>query len=211
MPPQGSGFWLVCLVLRKPRFCTGLVAIGLLSCGPIWAHGGLGDAKSVWGGAQHFLTSPLSLAALLGLVAALFGTQERTFLITAVLASLSAAVAAALPGVVPAFAAPAAVVVVGFSAVSGLTPERVAAVVLGVLGGAAAGIAADLDSPSWPGSIGVALALLLPLVGALAASEDLLKLPRLQAVLPIARRVLGSWVAAMGLLIAALALHSAKG
>lgn len=205
------GFWLACLVSRSPAKGLWLAAGALLCCSPAWAHGGLGDAKSVWGGAQHFLTSPLSLAALLGLAAALFGLQERVFFAAAVLAAVSAAGAAALAGSLPAFLAPAAVVVVGFSAVAGWTPPLAVALGLGVLGGSAAGIAADLDAPSWQGSIGVAASLLLPLVCALAAAEDLMKSPRLRSVLPIARRVFGSWVAAMGLLMAALALYSARG
>jgi hypothetical protein len=204
-------------VSRKPGLSgwrvwrTWLLVAGLVCCGPVWAHGGLGDAKSIWGGAQHFLTSPLSLAALLGLAAALFGTTERVFFPAIVLAGVCAAGAAALAGGLPSAAAPAAIVLIGLAAVAGWTPTRAAALALAVVGGSAAGLAADLDARSWQGSIGVAAALMLPLFGALAASEDLIKLPRLAAILPIARRVLGSWVAAMGLLMTALAFHVSKG
>jgi hypothetical protein len=188
-----------------------LLVAGLACCGPAWAHGGLGDAKSIWGGAEHFLTSPLSLAAMLGLAAVLFGTPERVFFPAVVLAGVCAAGAAALAGWPPSGAAPAAIVAVGLAAVTGWTPQRAAALALAVLGGSAAGLAADLDARSWQGSIGVATALMLPVFGALAASEDLVRLPRLAAVLPIARRVLGSWVAAMGLLMTALAFHVSRG
>ena len=196
---------------RKPGASLWLLVAGLACCGPVWAHGGLGDAKSIWGGAQHFFTSPLSLAALLGLAAAFFGTSERVFFPSVVLAGVCAGGAAALAGWLPAGAAPAAIVAVGLAAVAGWTPPRTAALTLAVLGGTAAGLAADLDARSWQGSIGVAAAMMLPLFAALAASEDLIKLPRLAAILPIARRVFGSWVAAMGLLMTALAFHVGRG
>lgn len=192
---------------RRPSSLLLLFA-GLACCSPVWAHGGLGDAKSIWGGAQHFLTSPLSLAALLGLAAAFFGTPERVFFPAIVVAGVCAGGAAALAGWLPSAAAPAAIVAVGLSAVAGWTPPYVAALALAVLGGSAAGLAAELDAHSWQGSIGVTAAMMLPLFSALAVSEDLTKLPRLAAILPIARRVLGSWVAAMGLLMTALAFHT---
>ena len=198
-------------MLRKSGASLWFLVIGLACCGPVWAHGGLGDAKSIWGGAQHFFTSPLSLAALLGLAAAFFGTSERVFFPSIVLAGGCAGGAAALAGSLPAAAAPAALVAVGLAAVAGWTPSRTAALALAVLGGTAAGLAADLDARSWQGSIGVAAAMMLPLFAALAASEDLIKLPRLAAIFPIARRVLGSWVAAMGLLMTALAFHVSRG
>ncbi len=196
---------------RRSGASLWFLIVGLACCGSAWAHGGLGDAKSIWGGSQHFLTSPLSLAALLGLAAVFFGTPERVFFPAVLLAGVCAGGAAALAGWLPAATAPAAIVAVGLAAVVGWTPPRAAALALAVLGGTAAGLAADLDARSWQGSIGVAAAMMLPLFAALAASEDLIKLPRLTAILPIARRVLGSWVAAMGLLMTALAFHVSRG
>lgn len=196
---------------RRSGASLWFLIIGLACCGPVWAHGDLGDAKSIWGGSQHFLTSPLSLAALLGLAAAFFGMPERVSFPAIILAGVCAGGAAALAGWLPTATAPAAIVAVGLVAVAGLTPPQAAALTLAVLGGTAAGLAADLDARSWQGSIGVAAALMLPLFAALAAFEDLIKLPQLAAILPITRRVLGSWVAAVGLLMTALAFHVSRG
>lgn len=195
---------------------AGLLALGLLGClgclasGPAWAHGGLGDGKSIWGGALHCVTSPLSLAALLGLVAALFGVRERLAITAAVVAGVVAAGSAALASRVPVYGAPAAVVLLGLAAVAAWEPPDAGVWLLAVLGGAAAGLAADLDTPTWQGVIGVGAVVLFLLGCTLSAAHDLLKLPRLTSVLPIARRILGSWVAAMGLLMTALAVHLGK-
>lgn len=170
----------------------------------------MGDGRSLWGGALNFLTSPLSLASLVGLAAALFGIRERLSLAVAVVAGIAAGMATALAGHVPAYAAPAAVVVVGLSAVAGWKPSGAGALLLALLAGMAAGIAADFDAPSWPGAIGVAGSMMFILGCALAVFHDLVGLPRLQSILPIARRVLGSWVAAIGLLMTTLAIHLGK-
>ena len=188
----------------------GLLVAGLICCSPAWAHGGLSDGKSLWGGASHFLTSPLSLAALAGLAAALFGVTSRLSTASAIVAGLAAGISSALAAYVPAYTAPALVVAVGLVAVTGWKPSNLSALLLSVVAGTAGGIAADIDVPSWPGAIGVAGSMMLILGCALAASEDLAGIARLQAILPIARRVLGSWVAAIGLLMTTLAIHLGK-
>ena len=189
---------------------AGLVAV-LLWSAPAWAHGSVADGKSPLGGALHFFTSPLALAAVVGLVATLLGLRERMNLAVNAVAGIAAAASAVLATHVPAFAAPAAVVVVGLSAVAGWKPSNAGALLLAAMGGMAAGVASDLDAPSLQGAIGVAGALVLILGLSLATYHDLSRFPRLMAILPIARRVVGSWVAAIGLLMAALAIHMSKG
>jgi hypothetical protein len=41
----------------------------------------------------------------------------------------------------------------------------------------------------------------------LLAFKEVKRFPKIQAIVPIARRVLGSWVMAMGLLLTVLSLH----
>ena len=160
-------------------------------------------------GALHVVTSPLAIAAMGGLIAALMGIGEAWSLGCAGVAAVSAAATAALPGHFAPFAAPAAVVVVGLSASLGLQPRSFIAALLALTAGLATGIATDLDVPSWEGVIGVAGTVLFIIGGAVAGLDDLSRLPRLSRILPIGRRVLGSWVAAIGLLLGALAVKTA--
>ena len=187
-----------------------LVAIGLLCSSPAWAHDAFGNGKSVWTGALHVLTSPLAVAAMVGLVLALSGVQERMSLVAAVCAAATSALAAAVPTQIPAFVVPAAVVVLGLSAAAGLKPSKAGTVLLSLLAGLA-GRASDLDTPSWQGVIGVAGVMLFVTISALAALDDLVRLAWLKNILPIGRRILGSWVAAIGLLLGALAIRSGGG
>lgn len=201
---------------RKPQASLALLALGLACCSPAWAHDAFGNGKSVLAGALHLLTSPLAIAALLGLVLALLGIPERLSFVAGGLAAAASAAAAAAPAFsvhLGAASAAAAVVVIGLCSVFAIKPSVLGVVLLSLLAGAAAGQAADLDSVSWQAVIGVAGAMLFITISALAASEDIAalvqrRLPWLKTALPVARRIVGSWIAAMGLLLAALALHS---
>jgi len=196
-------------VSRKSLIVASMLAAALFGCGPASAHDVFGNNRSMLTGALHVVTSPLALAAMGGLIAALMGIGETLSLGCAGVAAVGAAATAALPGHFAPFAAPAAVVVVGLSASLGLQPGSVVAAMLALIAGLAAGIATDLDVPSWEGVIGVAGTVLLVIGGAVAGLDDLSRLPGLARVLPIGRRVLGSWVAAIGLLLGALALRTA--
>ena len=198
-------------MLHKQTLAALLLATGLLGSTPVWAHSAFGNANSVWSGALHLLTSPLAVAALVGLVMALFGVQERLSLVAAGCAAALSALAAAVPVQIPAFVVPAAVVILGVSAAAGLKPSMLGTVLLSLLAGLAAGVASDLDTPSWQGVIGIAGVMLFVIISALAALDDLSRLAWLKNILPVARRVLGSWVAAIGLLLGALAIRSGGG
>lgn len=150
--------------------------------------------------------SPLSLAALIGLALVLFGIREPASFVAALLAAAAAVAATWLLPHIPPVAAPAAVVVIGLSAVAGLSPSTGFSFVLAALAGLAAGLAADLEQPRWQDLAGMAVTVLVATFWLLAVSDNLTRSGRLQAVLPIARRVLGSWVAAIALLLGALAV-----
>ncbi len=189
---------------------TVLVAGAALCCSRAWAHGGLAGSKSLWGGISHFLTSPLSLAAIVGLLVALFAIPQRLSLLATALAGIAAGTASAFSGDVSTYLAPAAVTVVGLCALAGWKPPPVGVLTLALVAGVAGGLAADLDAPSLPGGIGVGGVELFIMGCLLAACHDVSAIARLQTVLPIARRVVGSWVAAMGLLMTTLAIHLVK-
>ena len=82
------------------------------------------------------------------------------------------------------------------------------ALVLAVLAGLAAGLAADLEQPRWQDLVGMAVTVMIAAFWLLAVSDNLNTSGRFSALLPVARRVLGSWVAAMALLLGALEIFS---
>ena len=183
-----------------------LAGTALFSSSSAWAHGVFGLETSVWTASYHLLTSPLSLAALIGLALVLFGIREPASFIAAALASAAAVLATLWLVHIPPVAAPAAVVVIGLSAVAAWKPSTGSAFVLAALGGLAAGSAAELEQPRWQDLAGMAVTVLIATFWLLATAENLNQSGRLRSVLPIARRVLGSWVAAIALLLGALAV-----
>ncbi len=197
-------------MLPRPLKIVVIVASVLLWAPSAWAHGGLTGSKSLWGGISHFLTSPLSLAAMVGLLVALFAVSQRINLLATTVAGVAAGIASAFSGDLPTYLAPGAVTLIGLCALAGLRLPAPAAVFLSLLAGFAGGLAADLDAPSLPGGIGVGAVEVMVVGCLLAAAQDIAGVARLQTVLPIARRVVGSWVAAMGLLMTTLALHVTK-
>ncbi|CDS54020.1 hypothetical protein [Polaromonas sp. CG9_12] len=189
--------WVAALALAGSAF---------LGCGHAWAHGAFGADTSIWTASYHLFTSPLSLAALIGLALVLFGIREPASFIAAALASAAAVLATLWLVHIPPVAAPAAVVVIGLSAVAAWKPSTGFAFVLAALAGLAAGSAAELEQPRWQDLAGMAVTVLIATFWLLATAENLNQSGRLQVVLPIARRVLGSWVAAIALLLGALAV-----
>lgn len=183
-----------------------LAGTALFSSSSAWAHGVFGLETSVWTASYHLLTSPLSLAALIGLALVLFGIREPASFIAAALASAAAVLATLWLVHIPPVAAPAAVVVIGLSAVAAWKPSTGSAFVLAALAGLAAGSAAELEQPRWQDLAGMAVTVLIATFWLLATAENLNQSGRLRSVLPIARRVLGSWVAAIALLLGALAV-----
>ena len=183
-----------------------LTGTALFSSSSAWAHGVFGLETSVWTASYHLLTSPLSLAALIGLALVLFGIREPASFIAAALASAAAVLATLWLVHIPPVAAPAAVVVIGLSAVAAWKPSTGSAFVLAALAGLAAGSAAELEQPRWQDLAGMAVTVLIATFWLLATAENLNQSGRLRSVLPIARRVLGSWVAAIALLLGALAV-----
>lgn len=195
-------------MLPKP-FMTALLAVmSLSSSASAWAHGNFGADTSIWTASAHLFTSPLSLAALIGLALVLFGIREPLSVLAAGLAAAAAVLAVFFSGQIPAIVAPAAVVVIGLVAVAGWRPPVAFSMLLALLAGLAAGSAADLEQPRWQEMTGMGMTVMVCTFWLLALSQNLSLNPgvRLQALLPIARRILGSWVAAMALLLGALVL-----
>lgn len=186
-----------------------LTALALAGA-PAWAHSGLTGGLALWDGATHILLSPLSLAAIAGLAAILCGIEERRIYAVSIAVGICAGVAHGVAPYLPACAVPGAIAMVGLIGVAAWKPSPAAEIALSLVAGLAGGAAASLDAPNLPTIAGAVLAQMLLLAIVLMGYRDLNRLQALAPILPIARRVLASWVTAMGLLMTALAFHSAR-
>jgi len=182
-----------------------------LGCGPALAHGGFDDQKLLWTGTMHVLFSPLSLAALAGLIVSASGIKEPWSLVSAIVAGVAAAGAAALPGLLPYWAAHAAIILLGLTAVSGIQPTPFLAALLSLCCGFAAGASAGLDILTTQALTGAAITVGFAVVAGMTGLADFSKVKRFNAVTLLARRVIGSWIAAIGLLMGALAIRMHHG
>ena len=207
-PLCASGYSLECRVSHKllKRYST--LIICLLFCSPAWAHSGLVGMRAVWDGALHVLATPLSLAALVGACTVLTGAHERYVLALSLCAAVFAALAFLISSYLPACTVPALVAILGLVGVGAWRLSTGQYFVVAIVAGLAGGLAADVDAPSSLTIVGVFLAEISVLFGLLIAYQDLASVQKLATVLPIAKRVLGSWIAAMGLLMTALVLYA---
>ena len=187
-----------------------LLPVCLLCCAPAWAHGGLKGSSAIWDGALHVMASPLSIAALLGTATVLGGLHVRLVYAIALVATLFAGVALLSSGYLPPYTAPVLIAVLGLIGVSGWHPPAIVAMMIAAIAGFAGGLAAELDRPSIFTIMGVLMTEAIVTVGLLTAYQDIADLKRVAPILPIAKRVLGSWIAAIGLLMTTLAFHVQK-
>jgi hydrogenase/urease accessory protein HupE len=169
---------------------------------PAWAHASLEAVPTFWSGALHVLVTPLAVATIIGLGAALVRASDRAT-VTGIAAAAGAAAAVgwlALP--LPAGPAAAGAAVVGLAAALAGRLPLAAAALLGLLAGATAGTSAGSQTQAVAPALGAAFAAALICV---AIVEIAARLPR---TLQLAPRILGAWVAAIGLLMGALALRA---
>jgi hypothetical protein len=174
---------------------------GLVIAAPASAHEVFGvTAAPFWMGALHLVTAPLGLASIVGLAAAISFAPRETVAWSSILAGLTAFAAALWTTPSVAAAAPIGIIVAGLFAALGFDPSRWMGLILGALAGFAAGSAAQLDVRAISGALGVAVVVMsatLWVVEAFAYGRT---------ALPLARRVIGAWVAAIALLLGALAI-----
>lgn len=172
----------------------------LVAAAPAEAHGALGNALPFWSGALHLFLAPMALLVVVGLAAAIApaSVDELPWLLGAVGASSFLASSLLPEGLV--LLVHAGGFAVGSSAALGLKPGRYLAVVLGAAGGLASGAAIEFDERSMGAATGAAFSTML------AVAYTGMGLSWIAKRWPIALRVLGAWVAAISLLLAALAL-----
>jgi hydrogenase/urease accessory protein HupE len=179
------------------RSFVALLTLALAS--PAYAHSTFGQIGGFWSGAAHVALSPIAMAILLA-VACRSATQTAGAAYLGIaIAAVSSAVAAATT--TSDLLGPAAAALIGCLVTWSPTHWRYESALIGLLAGVATGASVALDEPGWLGSLGVAVA---SGIIAMFAFEGLAWLERIS---PIPRRVVGSWVAALGLLLTALALR----
>ncbi len=190
---------------KGTRSASLLVAI-LLIAGPAFAHSEFSAVRPFWSGGLHFLVSPLAVATVVGLIAHLSTSRDESVLWAGCLAGLTALFAARFGALIPATVAATGAVAAGLAAASGWTPHRTVAVLIAALAGIGIGRATELDVPDWSAALGVAFAAAYLTLLGIASLWPLDSRPSLAAPLRIGRRILGAWVAAIGLLLGTLAL-----
>lgn len=177
---------------------------------PAWAHGELGGGLGMLSGVTHFLTSPLALAAWIGLVVAVFVVDEKRVPVLVITSALAASLGAFSVDYAATYLAAVLVVLIGLNGVFAWSLSSTAAVLLALVAGFTSGLASELEPPTLARALGVAATQAALLAGALYTVPALDRVVQLKAMTPIARRVLASWVTAIGMLMAALAIHLTK-
>lgn len=192
--------------MKKSLFAILVVTLSI----PAWAHGELGGGKGMLSGATHYLTSPLALAAWVGMVVTVFAVHEKQVPALVISSAVAAALGAFGAEVAPSYLAAVLVVAIGLAGVFALRLTVTAAVLFAVITGFTSGLASELEPPTLARALGVAVTQAALVAGAHYTIPELHRVARLQPFTAIARRVLGSWVTAIGMLMTALAIHSAK-
>lgn len=187
----------------------------LLGAGPASAHGGLSGGGALSGALHPFAAvEHLVLLLALGLLAGRLPRERRGGTFALLLAGLLAGLAAtAIGGVVllPAGAATAAILALALLAglLLALDPDlpKAALPAAALVAGLAVGTDTEVGGASaLAAAAGVVGGVFLIVLDAAALSAWATRPP-----LPVARRVAGSWIAAVALMLLALAASSARG
>jgi hypothetical protein len=170
-----------------------------LSTQPAFAHDAFGTMGPFWFGALHVAVSALAVAALIGFGATLVSVA-KPFVFPALVVGAVVAAAATSAGISLVDYGSIGAIAAGVTAAAGRVIPPTAAIAIAVVAGFGTGISAEVDTPSVAAAVGAAFAAFL------FAGLSYGVFARVDGALPFARRVAGAWVAAIGLLIAALTL-----
>jgi len=177
-----------------------LPALLLLLAPAAQAHAVSGNDSPILFGMWHVMVTPLSLLAIAALGSALAYASDRTTAGAILTAGLVATCSAWLLPAGFARAAPAGVIAAGLVAAFMPRPPVPVTRLIGGIAGVAAGVAAAPDQPSLPAALGVGVVTLVLLQGLVEGYQYI------NRYVPLARRVVGAWMAAIALLLGALAL-----
>jgi hypothetical protein len=198
------GYFLECLDLSKLSY---FYFVALLLSFNAHAHNGFGNISPFWAGVLHFLISPLAIAATVGYFAWIAGSKKVLDFKSIAICSTSAGILSLYPGLLPQHILAGGVLLVGIAAMLRIRTPQLVIQAMGLLIGAVIGIGADLDSQSVISAFGVSVVTLYLGIVFLGLWDRGTEIAWLNPILPTASRVLGSWVAALGLLLVALGIR----
>lgn len=181
--------------------------VAVLMAAPAHAHGAFGSAAPFWSGVFHFAVSPLAIVAALAFTFAIVQVDDHAVLVAIGIAALGAFIAAQWAPPMWMLWVPAAPIAAGLFSVSGLPAGRRTSYLLAAISGVAIGVASEPDVRT----LGVAFGVSVMVVVLASAGIELflwLTAQRWRSAVMIGRRVLGAWMAAIGLLLGALAVFA---
>lgn len=160
-------------------------------------------------GAAHVAFTPIAWLLLAALLLGIAGLQGGWLLAGTGLVAAASALGLATTAVPPLAGPVLALLLAGVGLVGRRLPGALALVLVAAVG-LAAGSAVDLDAPvRVPAVLGATLVFYLVVALFLAGWQDLER-SRLAPALPLARRILSAWIAAIALLLLALAARQAS-
>lgn len=180
-----------------------------------FAHGDV-NTQPWLEGMLHLITSPMSIALLLGLALVALGLDEQQHYSVSAMAGVGAlgtlllghwlGLQANSSGARAASAGIAALLG-SFAAIGWAVPRRwMMGLALGA--GAASSFAAELDRFHWQSVLSLALTLIVLCSLLNVGLRDVRRVPWVAKHLPLAARIAGAWIACLGLLLLALALKA---
>lgn len=184
-----------------------LFLVALLSTANAHAHSGFGSTAPFWAGVLHFLVSPLALAALLGYCAWVVSSKKALDFKSIFNCAASAGFLSFYPSLLPDYILAVGVVLIGIAAMLRVKMPQIVIQVTGIFVGIIIGISTDLDNQNLLSAFGIVAVTLYLGVAFLGLWNRGTEIDWLNPILLVASRVLGSWVAAFSLLLAALGIQ----
>jgi hypothetical protein len=185
---------------RAALWCAAL-STSLVGATSVEAHALFGSGTRFLDGVLDLLRAPLAIAGCIGLAAAIaFSSNDRVLRMVGI-AMLATCGCCFFSPLWRSMAAPVGCVATGLLAASGIQPPKLLGYVLALIAGASVGMAVEIEQPSWLTALGTGAALVAVTLWAIQCLESL-------PVGPLARRIVGAWMAATALLLGALALRA---
>jgi hypothetical protein len=181
------------------------------------AHGDV-NTQPWLDGVLHVITSVLCIALLLGMALVALSLDEQQHYSVSAVAGVGAAMALVLGdwagihwnSLGARLALSFVVACLGVIAAMGWVVRGRWMVLLAACTGGAVGTAAELERFQWQSSLSMGMTVIVVCSLLSVALRDARRLPWAAEHLPLAARIMGSWIACLGLLLLALALQAAR-
>ena len=185
---------------RAALWCAA-VSAALMGATPVEAHALFGSGTQLLDGVLNLLRAPLAIVGCVGFAAAIAYSSNDRVLRMVGIAMLATCGCCFFQPLWRTMAAPVGCVASGLLAASGIQPPKLLGYVLALIAGTSVGMAVELGPQSLLTALGTGAALVAVTLWAIQCLEWL-------PVGPLARRIVGAWMAAIALLLGALALRA---